>query len=132
MGRLPLARVFVGLNDLAIERGERNTFLPLADGTVDTVRAAIRQPFGVAGLTLPTKGSPVPCAMLVDELARLSCDFTFLRRSFLRDVEIPRMPEALAEMQRAVLASKSREREQVAVDRAHFVSFVSQLRDAVI
>ena len=82
---LPLSRVYVGLNDLAIDRKSRNIFEALRDGTIDSVREQIEVPFGIAGLTLPNKGSPIPCRLLMAELARLRASFTFLRRSFLAD-----------------------------------------------
>ncbi|MDQ4088815.1 MAG: aldolase/citrate lyase family protein, partial [Actinomycetota bacterium] len=52
----PLSRLYVGLNDLMIDRGGGPLFLALVDGTVDRVAAATLGagiPFGVAGLTLP-------------------------------------------------------------------------------
>jgi len=105
LARRPLARVYVGLNDLAICRGTRNIFVAVADGTVERVRGAVppTTPFGFAGLTLPDRGQPIPCRLLIGELARLGCDFSFLRRSFLADiagrdlaVEVPRLRAALA------------------------------------
>ncbi|MBI5419762.1 MAG: hypothetical protein HZA60_06725 [Deltaproteobacteria bacterium] len=100
--RLPLSRVYVGLNDLAIGRRTPNIFSSVADGTVERVRAAFDVPFGFAGLTLPDRGHPIPCRLLIGEMARLGCRFSFLRRSFHRDirgrdpaVEIPRLSEAI-------------------------------------
>lgn len=102
LGRLPLARAYIGLNDLGIERGSASIFTAVRDGTVERARAAFDVPFGFAGLTLPERGDPIPCRLLMAELARLRCGFTFLRRSFRRDVagrtlevEVPRMGEAL-------------------------------------
>jgi hypothetical protein len=100
----PLSRVYVGLNDLRIDRRSDNLFLPLVDGTVDEVRAAVPGCFGVAGLTLPGGGVPVPSSLLAAELVRLGADFTFLRRAFTADmagrdpfVEVPRLLASLAE-----------------------------------
>lgn len=102
LARLPLSRVYVGLNDLAIERGSPSIFEPLVDGTLDRLRPLFDVPFGAAGLTLPEGGDPVPCRVLMSELARLEVDFSFLRRSYHRDaagrdprVEIPRIRGAL-------------------------------------
>lgn len=104
LAKLPLARVFVGLNDLALDRGHNNIFDSLADGTIDRVRRYFRVPFGVGGLTLPDLGDPIPCRLLMGEMARLRCDFSFLRRSFYADIrgrdvgrEIPRIQSALVE-----------------------------------
>lgn len=102
LGRLPLSRVYVGLNDLAIERGVRNIFTALVDGTLERVRRAFEVPFGFGGLTLPDRGSPIPCRLLIGEMARLDCQFSFLRRSFYRDIahadvqiEVPRLLQAI-------------------------------------
>ncbi len=107
LARLPLSRVYVGLNDLSIERRTRNIFSAVADGTVERIREVFRAPFGFAGLTLPDAGFPIPCRLLISEMARLGCQFSFLRRSFHRDiqgrdlsVEIPRLRAALEETQR--------------------------------
>ena len=99
--RRPLTRIYVGLNDLMIDRGGGPLFLALVDGTVDRVAAACAGaglPVGVAGLTRPEAGRPVPCRLLLGALARAGASFTFLRRSFWADtagrdlaVEVPRM-----------------------------------------
>ena len=86
LAQRPLSRLYVGLNDLRIDRGSTSLFQPLVDGTVEAVRAhAGSIPFGVAGLTLPDRGTPVPSSLLAAELVRLAASFTFLRRSFLAD-----------------------------------------------
>jgi hypothetical protein len=107
----PLSRIYVGLNDLRIDRRATRLFEPLVDGTVDAVRAEVGMPFGVAGLTLPECGSPVPAALLAADLVRLGTHFTFLRRSFTADmagrdpaVEVPRLLGAVAAMRDATPA----------------------------
>ena len=102
LARRPLSRLYVGLNDLRIDRRSDSLFRPLVDGTVDAVRAAVDVPFGVGGLTLPGGGFPVPGDLLAAELVRLGTDFTFLRRSFTADMagrdpftEVPRLLAAL-------------------------------------
>lgn len=117
LGALPLSRVYVGLNDLSIARGHTNIFVPVVDGTVDAIRDAFDVPFGFAGLTLPEAGRPIPCQMLIAEMARLRCDFSFLRRSFRADVagrdpaaEMPRILDAVA-------AARERTADQVRRDR---------------
>ena len=120
----PLSRVYVGLNDLRIDRRSTELFRPLVDGTVDAVRGHVTVPFGVAGLTLPGGGSPVPTRLLAADLVRLGADFTFLRRSFHADmvgrdpfVEVPRMLAGLAELRAATPA-------QAGADRRAFVAAV--------
>ncbi len=119
--RRPLARVYVGLNDLMIDRGYGPLFGALVDGTVDRLAAlavAGDIPFGVAGLTVPEGGVPVPCPLLAGELARLGASFTFLRRSFHadtagRDLDVD-VPRILA----MVEAARARDADRVASDRA--------------
>ena len=108
--RRPLSRVYVGLNDLMIDRRAPSLFGAMIDGTVDRVAAAAATagiPFGVAGLTVPEGGHPVPCRLLMGALARVGASFTFLRRSFARDtagrdlaVEVPRILAAVEEARR--------------------------------
>jgi hypothetical protein len=104
LASLPLARAYVGLNDLAIDRRSPSIFAPLLDGTIERLRAQFECPFGFAGLTLPDRGSPIPCRLLVAEMARLDCGFGVLRRSFLRDVR----PAELRRAVRSILAAFER------------------------
>ncbi len=84
----PVSRVYVGMNDLMIDRGRVCLFEALVDGTVDhlsAVAAGHGVPFGVAGLTVPEGGHPIPCRLLAAALADAAASFTFLRRSFHAD-----------------------------------------------
>ncbi|PWW23556.1 HpcH/HpaI aldolase/citrate lyase family protein [Geodermatophilus normandii] len=117
LARRPLSRIYVGLNDLRIDRRSQELFRPLVDGTVDAVRAAVGTRFGVGGLTLPGGGFPVPGMLLAAELVRLRTDFTFLRRSFTADmagrdpaVEVPRLLAALADLSDADAATAAERR----------------------
>jgi hypothetical protein len=125
LARRPLSRIYVGLNDLRIDRRSTELFGPLVDGTVEDVRAGVRGPFGLAGLTLPECGAPVPGSLLAAELVRLGTDFTFLRRSFTADMagrdpflEVPRLLAAVAALGNATPA-------QVAARRRRFVAAVT-------
>jgi len=60
LAKLPLSRVYVGLNDLAIERKSPSIFTAVADGTLERIRRAFDVPFGFGGLTLPECGNPIP------------------------------------------------------------------------
>jgi len=102
LSKLPLSRVYVGLNDLGIERGTSNIFSAIEDGTVERIRRSFEVPFGFAGLTLPERGYPIPCRLLIAEMAHLNCDFSFLRRSFNYDimgkdmsVEVPKILDSI-------------------------------------
>jgi hypothetical protein len=111
---LPLSRVYVGLNDLSIERGAANIFTAVADGTVARVRSRVTVPFGFGGLTLPEGGRPIPCRLLMSEMTRLHCQFSFLRRSFRRDSRGRPLADVVGTI-RAALA-ESRQRSLVAVE----------------
>jgi len=124
LARRPLSRIYVGLNDLRIDRRSDSLFAPLVDGTVEAVRAEVAQRFGVAGLTLPGRGFPVAAELLAAELVRLGTDFTFLRRSFTADmagrdpfIEVPRLLDSLARLgaQGSPEAAEHRERFVAAV-----------------
>ena len=89
------------------------------------MRAAVAQPFGVAGLTLPGGGFPVPSELLAAELVRVGADFTFLRRAFTADiagrdpfVEVPRMLAAVDQLRASGPAD-------AAARRAAFVAIVA-------
>jgi hypothetical protein len=123
----PLSRVYLGLNDLRIDRGSSVLFAPLVDGTAERVRGACPMPFGVAGLTRPDAGWPVPSRLLSGELARIDAAFTFLRRSFTADVagrdlrvEVPRILADCASARRRTAG-------QVVADRAELLSAVGPL-----
>ena len=133
--RRPLSRLYVGLNDLMIDRGGRTLFAALVDGTVDRVRAATpdRIPFGVAGLTLPERGFPIPCRLLAAELARLDAGFTFLRRSFTADVAGRDVAVELPRVIGAVSAARRRPPHQQTADRAELEALIAlQLADEAV
>jgi citrate lyase beta subunit len=121
---LPLTRVYVGLNDLSIDRGIANIFTSLADGTVDTVRAACARPFGFAGLTHPDRGTPIPSRLLISEMARLDCSFSFLRRSFRRDVQRFGVAEVVRAVREEIATAQDRSREDLLANRDALVSLV--------
>jgi 2-keto-3-deoxy-L-rhamnonate aldolase RhmA len=130
--RRPLSRVYVGLNDLMIDRGGRSLFAPLVDGTVDRIGAsatAAGVPFGVAGLTVPEAGHPVPCRLLIGALARVGTTFTFLRRSFHADISGKDPVVEVARIRAAVEEARRRTPEQAALDAAELAALVGELSE---
>jgi hypothetical protein len=128
LASLPISRVYVGLNDLGIARRTPNIFSAAVDGLVEELRGRFRAPFGFGGLTLPDRGTPISCKLLIGEMARLECSHTFLRRSFHRDmrgrdpaVEVPRLRQALA-------LARQRTAAEVHRDRSAFVQAVRSWR----
>lgn len=114
LAQLPLSRVYVGLNDLAIERGSPSIFNAILDGTVERLRQTFTVPFGFAGLTLIDKGYPIACRLLVAELMRLECQFSFLRRSFLIDSNNLDLTESINNLRNAINQASQRSKQLVA------------------
>lgn len=122
--RLPLERVYVGLNDLAIERQTPNIFTALADDTVEAIRASVRSPFGFGGLTLPHRGHPIPCHLLMGDMARLDCSFSFLRRSFHRDTQGQNLREAVDQIRAGLAGAFARQPAAVIADHLALVEAI--------
>jgi hypothetical protein len=128
ISRMPLSRVYVGLNDLMISSGGSNLFQPMIDGTVDSIReqvGALR--FGVAGATRVDGGYPVPCRLLLADLARLGADFTMLRRSFRRDVKSDEIGLAIQGISTQWRDLHARTQFEISRDRAAFTAVVARL-----
>lgn len=122
---LPVSRAYVGLNDLSIEMGTASLFSALMDGTLEHVREYVRGvPFGFGGSTLPDRGAPVPARLLLGELDRLDADFTFLRRSFWRDVEGIDAAAAVRSIRAAAARMAARTPAEVFADRAELESIL--------
>jgi hypothetical protein len=117
LAELPISRAYVGLNDLAIERRAANIFAAVADRTVERVSGAVDRPFGFGGLTRPDRGDPIPCRLLIAEMARLGCGFSFLRRSYRRDVTSGTQARSIAQLRGALAAAAQRAPDQVKRDR---------------
>lgn len=117
IGALPLARVYLGLHDLALDRTADRPLEALTDGTLERVRRVCPHPFSVAGVTRPACGVPIPGLLLLAELARLGAGFAFLRRSFLRDVAVTDFAPAIRDIQTAWQALCTRSAEAIEADR---------------
>ena len=128
---LPLSRIYVGLNDLAIDRGSSSIFDAVADGTVDAVRAVVRTRFGVAGLTRPDRGAPIPSRLLAGELVRLGAAFTFLRRSYCRHVAAGEQAEAIVAIRAMLAAAAARSADEARRDRRDLLSAIAATQQPV-
>lgn len=121
---LPLTRVYVGLNDLSIQRRSVHLLDPLIDGTIQRFRSTFTGSFSVAGITLPDKGAPIPSKLLMGELLRLNCDFGIGRRSFRRDIPLQNLPMGVAAIRAAWQELQTRTTEQIQTDHRTFVQCV--------
>lgn len=127
---LPLTRVYIGLNDLAIARRSPHIFAPLLDGTLEALRDVFAPgvlPFGFGGLTLPDRGTLIPCRLLIGEMARLRCAFSFLRRSFHRDMQGRVLTAEVPRLRAAIGAAWERDAQAVAADRAALIDALERL-----
>lgn len=123
--KLPLSRIYIGLNDLAIQRRTPNIFTAVSDGTVESVRRCCSVPFGFAGLTIPEGGYPIPCRLLIGEMARLRSDFTFLRRSFHADIVGRDLKTVVLSIRKALTDAALRNAETVENDRRELIDAIA-------
>jgi hypothetical protein len=125
---MPIDSVFFGLNDYAICRGSRNIFEAIENGTVESViRAMPTKRSGFGGLTHMSLGSPVPSAKLLEELCRLDCKFTFLRRSFRRDSQKIDPSQIVLGINNYWQACKSRSSDKTAEDHQEFIKLLGHI-----
>lgn len=118
LAALPLERVYFGLNDFAISRGSTSIFLALLDGSVERTRDIFAErDFGFGGITTVDAGYPVPSKRLIEEMARLDCQFSFLRRSFRRDTVYREPKDVVAGIHRYWQHCRERDRATVRLDR---------------
>ncbi len=128
LAKFPLQRVYFGLNDFAISRGGGSIFRAVLDGSVERVREAFSgQAFGFGGMTVVEAGDPLPARMLLQEMARLHCHYTFLRRSFRRDTRERDPGEVVAGIQAAWLQCCQRDAEAIRRDRQALESGLHEL-----
>jgi hypothetical protein len=78
-------------------------------------------PFGFGGLTVPEGGEPVPCRVLMSIMAGNKASFSFLRRSYHRDmkgrdpmIEIPRIMAAMESAARRTEGEIARDMQELA------------------
>lgn len=120
LSKMKLHRMYVGLNDLHIQQNSQNIFVPLVDGTVQNVRDSVTIPLGVGGVTYPPHGEPIASKYLINEYARLGIDFSFLRRTFLKDYQTLKMDYMIHHIKTAYYHAAAREPEQVEYDAIGF------------
>jgi hypothetical protein len=116
LGKLPLRRAYIGLNDLHIQQNSRNIFVPLMNETVTDIRKHFEIPLGAGGVTYPPNGFPIASKYLINEYARLGIDFSFLRRTFIKDHADHSMEHMIYHIRKAYDEARKRSHEQVSAD----------------
>ncbi len=128
LAKFPLERVYFGLNDFAISRGGGSIFRAVLDGSVERMREVFSgQTFGFGGMTAVEAGDPLSARMLLQEMARLRCQYTFLRRSFRRDTRERDPGEVVAGIQAAWLRCRQRDAGAIRRDRQALESRLHEL-----
>lgn len=125
--QLPLSHVHIGLNDLRDALRKPHSFYALIDGTVENILKNLNIPYGFGGLTLPEKGSPIPCQLLMGELIRLKCKFSLLRRSFIADTVGKNLKTEVEKIGQALNQKSLRNQEQIRSDHQKFTELVKKL-----
>lgn len=120
---------FVGLNDLMISRAAHWLWEPLLDGTMDAIYAALpgRQ-VGFGGVTVVGGGHPLRFTALLQEMARLGCGLSFLRRTFRREILGRNVAAELRAVRSAWEAAQLRSPAAVAADHEAFLATLRALR----
>lgn len=116
LSKLPLRRAYIGLNDLHIQQNSRNIFVPLMNETVTDIRRHFEIPLGVGGVTYPPNGLPIASKYLINEYARLGIDFSFLRRTFIKDHASHSMDHMVYHIRKAYDEARRRSHEQISAD----------------
>lgn len=117
---LALSGVFIGLHDLRLDLQGAGLFDPLLNGAVDSFRAAYRGRLGVAGITHPDAGHPIPQRLLLAEMSRLHCAFGIARRSFRADVPPERIAATLVAINAEMDRLAGRDKAEIDDDRERF------------
>lgn len=128
--QLPLSRVYIGLNDLQIDLGNVNLFSALCDGTIDAFRERYSGALGFAGVTRPDLGRPVPCRLLMADMARQSCCFAIARRTFRADVPQADIARATHALRTLFAELQQRDAQAIADDHAALRAHVARLTPA--
>ena len=121
LAQLPLYRVHIGLNDLGESLHNPHPFCALSDGTVEKILKNFTIFSGFGGLTLPEKGHPIPCRLLMGELVRLGCHFSLLRRSFIADIQGKTLSVEIPKIKHYLSQISERSLEEREIDHLEFV-----------
>ncbi|NIJ52412.1 aldolase/citrate lyase family protein [Dyadobacter arcticus] len=120
LASLPLSKAYIGLNDLHIQQNSRNIFVPLMDNTVRDIRKHFTIPLGAGGVTYPPNGHPIASKYLINEYARLGINFSFLRRSFMKDHQHHSMEFIVQNIRKAYHEALLRSEEEIELDYRQF------------
>jgi len=121
-----LSRYYVGLNDLRVDMGYDSIFQPLTNGTIESI-AGYGVHMGIAGLTHPDKGFPISCHLLLEEMCRLGMGFSFLRRSYYRDLESYSAHQIISSIRSSFTQDQERNAEAITRDQQELIVAISDI-----
>ncbi len=120
---------YIGLNDLMISRKSTWLWEPLLDGTIDYIMNCLdNRNLGFGAATIIGGGYPLPFINLLQEMARLKCTFTILRRTFKKEITNRNMKAEIQAIQTVWQAAFLRD--SIATDKDHekFVKLLEILK----
>jgi hypothetical protein len=127
---LPWDSVYIGLNDLMVSRGGTWIWETVLDGTVERVcRALEGRKVGFGGVTVVGGGFPVRFSLLLQEMVRLGCDLSFMRRTFKREIQDRDMAAEVRAIRALEEAFRKRGPEATAADHRRLLSELQRLRE---
>jgi hypothetical protein len=124
---------FIGLNDLMISRGGHWLWEPLYDGTVETIFGALPgRRLGFGGITAIGGGHPLPFVELLREFSRLGASFSFMRRTFHRELVGRDIAAEMAAVRAVWKANNLRSPVVVENDHRSFQALLTLLRASAV
>jgi len=119
---------YIGMLDLASSRGEDSIWPMLLDHTIESIVTTLRgRSIGFGGITVVGGGSPVPFTMLLHEMTRLGCTFSFMRRSFKREVKDRDFNADVDAIRSLIKASSAPGDSAINKDHSTFMEYISRL-----
>lgn len=100
---------YIGLNDLMIAYQYPYLWKPLTNNLVAKICQTLAgRQYGLGGTTVISGGCPIDSHLLMNEYVRLGCSLSFLRRSFLRELQDRCMAVEIALIRQFIAASSKR------------------------
>lgn len=131
LGRLSWDAAYIGLHDLMLSRAASSMWQAVLDGTVEQIFRELQgRRVGFAGATVVGGGHPIRFTQILQELARLGAQITFLRRSFRREIQDRDLATEIAAIRAAWAAARLRGPEAIESDRAMLFAHLERLVEA--
>jgi 2-keto-3-deoxy-L-rhamnonate aldolase RhmA len=128
---LPWDAAYIGLHDLMLSRAASSMWHAVLDGTVEQIfRRLGDRRVGFAGATVIGGGHPIRFTQILQELARLGAQLTFLRRSFRREIQDRDLTAEIDAIRATWIAARLRGPDAIESDRTMLFSHLERLVEA--